>query len=152
MISGYRPTYFYLRILLHMFPKIKIVGVGGGGTNAVNRMVAAQLKGVEFIAMNTDVQSLDNSAADIKLQIGAGLTRGLGAGGNPEIGQAAAEESRGEIKRCIEGADMIFVTAGMGGGTGSGAAPVVSEIARKSGALTIGVSTKPFKFEGPRRT
>jgi cell division protein FtsZ len=134
-----------------MFPKIKVVGVGGGGTNAVNRMIAAGIKGVDFIAMNTDVQSLDNSAADYKLQIGAGITRGLGAGGNPEVGRAAAEESRGEIKRAIEGADMIFVTAGMGGGTGSGAAPVVADIAKKSGALTIGVATKPFKFEGARR-
>lgn len=134
-----------------MFPKIKVVGVGGGGTNAVNRMIAAGVKGVEFIAMNTDVQSLDNSAADYKLQLGAGITRGLGAGGNPEVGRAAAEESRGEIKRAIEGADMLFVTAGMGGGTGSGAAPIVAEIAKKSGALTVGVATKPFRFEGARR-
>lgn len=135
-----------------MIPKIKIVGVGGGGTNAVNRMISAGLKGVDFIAVNTDVQSLDNSAADYKLQIGGGLTRGLGAGGNPDVGRLAAEESRGEIKRALEGANMIFVTAGLGGGTGSGAAPVVADIARSIGALTIGVATRPFKFEGARRT
>lgn len=134
-----------------MTPKIKIVGVGGGGTNAVNRMISAGVKGVDFIALNTDVQSLDNSEAYYKLQIGAGITRGLGAGGNPEVGRAAAEESRGEIKRALEGADMIFVTAGLGGGTGSGAAPIVADIARTSGALTIAVATKPFKFEGARR-
>ena len=135
-----------------MFPQIKIVGVGGGGTNAVNRMIAAGIKGVDFIAVNTDVQSLDNSAADYKLQVGGGLTRGLGAGGNPEVGRLAAEESRGEIKRALEGADMIFVTMGLGGGTGSGAGPVVAEIAKSMGALTIGVATKPFKFEGARRS
>ncbi|HEY3331636.1 MAG TPA: cell division protein FtsZ [Capsulimonadaceae bacterium] len=134
-----------------MSPKIKVVGVGGGGTNAINRMIASGVKGVEFIAMNTDVQSLDNSAADYKLQLGAAITRGLGAGGNPEVGRASAEESRGEIKRALEGADMIFVTAGMGGGTGSGAAPIVADIAKKSGALTVGVATKPFRFEGARR-
>jgi len=134
-----------------MIPKIKIVGVGGGGTNAVNRMISAGVKGVDFIAINTDVQSLDNSEAYYKLQIGTGVTRGLGAGGNPDTGRAAAEESRSEIKRALEGADMIFVTAGLGGGTGSGAAPLVAEIGRSSGALTVGVATKPFRFEGARR-
>jgi cell division protein FtsZ len=130
---------------------IKVVGVGGGGMNAVNRMIEAGLTGVEFIAMNTDIQVLDLSLAPTRLQLGDALTKGLGAGGNPEIGRNAAEESRQDIKKLLEGADMVFITAGMGGGTGTGAAPVVAEIARDTGALTVGVVTKPFSFEGPRR-
>src|SRR3954471_4130288 len=131
---------------------IKVVGVGGGGTNAVNRMVDAGLKGVEFIAVNTDAQALQMCDADIKLQIGAQLTRGLGAGTNPETGHGAANESRDEIKEALKGADMVFVTAGEGGGTGTGAAPVIAEIAKEEiGALTVGVVTKPFDFEGGRR-
>src|SRR6195952_2689823 len=131
---------------------IKVVGVGGGGTNAVNRMVDAGLKGVEFIAVNTDAQALAMCDADIKLQIGSNLTRGLGAGANPEAGQGAANESRDEIKESLKGADMVFVTAGEGGGTGTGAAPVIAEIAKHEvGALTVGVVTRPFLFEGPQR-
>jgi cell division protein FtsZ len=131
---------------------IKVVGVGGGGTNAVNRMVDAGLKGVEFIAVNTDAQALQMCDADIKLQIGANLTRGLGAGANPEAGQGAANESRDEIKESLKGADMVFVTAGEGGGTGTGAAPVIAEIAKNEiGALTVGVVTRPFTFEGSQR-
>ncbi len=133
------------------FARIKVVGVGGGGTNAVNRMIDAGLRGVEFIAMNTDSQVLDISAADYKLQLGENLTRGLGAGGNPEIGRAAAEESKSDVKKALEGADMVFITAGMGGGTGTGAAPVIADLAREIGALTVAVITRPFKFEGPRR-
>ncbi|HEY3331718.1 MAG TPA: cell division protein FtsZ [Capsulimonadaceae bacterium] len=133
------------------FAKIKVIGVGGGGSNAVNRMIDAGLRGVEFIAMNTDIQVLDVSAADYKLQLGENLTRGLGAGGNPEVGRAAAEESKSDIKKAIEGADMVFITAGMGGGTGTGAAPVIADISKELGALTVAVVTKPFKFEGPRR-
>src|SRR5205823_6840770 len=132
---------------------IKVVGVGGGGTNAVNRMVDAGLKGVEFIAVNTDAQALQMCDADIKLQIGAQLTRGLGAGANPETGYGAANESRDEIKEALKGADMVFVTAGEGGGTGTGAAPVVAEIAKHEiGALTVGVVTRPFAFEGAQRS
>src|SRR6187551_2285274 len=131
---------------------IKVVGIGGGGTNAVNRMVDAGLKGVEFIAVNTDAQALQMCDADIKLQVGGQLTRGLGAGANPEIGHGAASESRDEIKEALKGADMVFVTAGEGGGTGTGAAPVVAEIAKQEiGALTVGVVTKPFEFEGAKR-
>src|SRR5437868_5450689 len=131
---------------------IKVVGVGGGGTNAVNRMVDAGLKGVEFIAVNTDAQALQMCDADIKLQIGSTLTRGLGAGANPETGQGAANESRDEIKESLKGADMVFVTAGEGGGTGTGAAPVIAEIAKHEvGALTVGVVTRPFTFEGAQR-
>src|SRR6201747_1087086 len=131
---------------------IKVVGVGGGGTNAVNRMVDAGLRGVEFIAANTDAQALAMCDADIKLQIGSNLTRGLGAGANPEAGQGAANESRDEIKEALKGADMVFVTAGEGGGTGTGAAPVIAEIARNEiGALPVGVVTKPFSFEGAQR-
>jgi len=133
------------------FAKIKVIGCGGGGTNAVNRMIDAGLTGVEFIAMNTDVQVLDISAADYKLQLGENLTRGLGAGGNPEVGRNAAEESKSDIKKSLEGADMVFITAGMGGGTGTGSAPVIAEIAKDLGILTVAVVTKPFKFEGPRR-
>ncbi len=132
---------------------IKVVGVGGGGTNAVNRMVEAGIKGVEFIAVNTDKQALLMSDADQTVHIGEDYTRGLGAGGNPEIGARAAEESRNEIQEALAGADMIFVTAGEGGGTGTGAAPVVAEIAREEiGALTVAVVTKPFSFEGRKRT
>jgi cell division protein FtsZ len=131
---------------------IKVVGVGGGGTNAVNRMVDAGLGGVEFIAVNTDAQALMMSDADMKLHIGSAATRGLGAGADPAVGQAAAQESRDELKESLKGADMVFVTAGKGGGTGTGAAPVVAEIARELGALTVGVVTKPFAFEGRKRS
>ena len=131
---------------------IKVVGVGGGGTNAVNRMVDAGLKGVEFIAVNTDAQALAMCDADLKLQIGSKLTRGLGAGANPDVGYGAANESRDEIKEALKGADMVFVTAGEGGGTGTGAAPVIAEIAKHEiGALTVGVTTRPFTFEGSQR-
>jgi len=131
---------------------IKVVGVGGGGTNAVNRMVDAGLKGVEFIAVNTDAQALQMCDADIKLQIGGQLTRGLGAGANPEVGYGAANESRDDIKESLKGADMVFVTAGEGGGTGTGAAPVIAEVAKQEvGALTVGVVTRPFEFEGGNR-
>jgi len=131
---------------------IKVVGIGGGGTNAVSRMVDAGLKGVEFVGVNTDSQALQMSDADIKLQIGAQLTRGLGAGADPEIGHGAANESRDEIKEALKGADMVFVTAGEGGGTGTGAAPVIAEIAKQEiGALTVGVVTRPFDFEGSER-
>ncbi|MGW0523386.1 cell division protein FtsZ [Crossiella sp. NPDC003009] len=130
---------------------IKVVGIGGGGVNAVNRMIEVGLKGVEFIAVNTDAQALLMSDADVKLDIGRELTRGLGAGANPEVGQRAAEDHREEIEEVIKGADMVFVTAGEGGGTGTGGAPVVASIARKLGALTIGVVTRPFSFEGKRR-
>ena len=132
---------------------IKVVGVGGGGTNAVNRMVDAGLKGVEFISVNTDAQALQMTDADIKLQIGGQLTRGLGAGASPEVGQGAASESRDELKEALKGADMVFITAGEGGGTGTGAAPVIAEVAKNEiGALTVGVVTRPFAFEGGRRT
>src|SRR5581483_6375066 len=130
---------------------IKVIGVGGGGTNAVNRMVDAGLSGVEFIAVNTDAQALLMSDADVKIHIGAQATRGLGAGANPEVGQAAAMESRDELKDSLKGADMIFVTAGEGGGTGTGAAPIVAEIGRELDVLTVGVVTRPFAFEGRRR-
>ena len=131
--------------------KIKVVGVGGGGGNAVNRMIDAGVQGVDFIAVNCDAQALILSKAQTKLQIGEKLTKGLGAGANPEIGQKAAEESVDEITEKLKGADMVFVTAGMGGGTGTGAAPIVAECAKKAGALTVGVVTKPFSFEGKRR-
>ena len=130
---------------------IKVVGVGGGGVNAVNRMIDAGLKGVEFIAVNTDAQALLMSDADVKLDIGRDLTRGLGAGADPEVGRAAAEDHADEIEEVLKGADMVFVTAGEGGGTGTGGAPVVARIARSLGALTIGVVTRPFQFEGRRR-
>jgi len=134
------------------FASIKVVGVGGGGSNAVNRMIEKGLKGVEFIAINTDAQALLRSNAEHRLRIGDKLTRGLGAGANPEIGRAAAEESKDEVRALLEGADMVFITAGMGGGTGTGAAPVIANIARELGALTVGVVTKPFLFEGRIRT
>lgn len=130
---------------------IKVIGVGGGGNNAVNRMISAGLKGVEFISVNTDAQALQLSQTNTKIQIGAKLTKGLGAGANPDIGQKAAEESRDDIIQALKGADMVFVTAGMGGGTGTGAAPVVAEVAKEMGALTVGVVTKPFTFEGRKR-
>ena len=130
---------------------IKVVGVGGGGTNAVNRMVDAGLTGCEFIAVNTDAQALMMSDADMKLHIGSAATRGLGAGADPAVGLAAAQESRDELKEALKGADMVFVTAGEGGGTGTGAAPIVAELAHEIGALTVGVVTKPFAFEGRRR-
>ncbi|MBC7341311.1 MAG: cell division protein FtsZ [Clostridia bacterium] len=133
------------------FAGIKVVGVGGGGNNAVNRMIKAGLQGVEFIGVNTDLQALQLCQAEGKLQIGAKLTKGLGAGANPEIGKKAAEESRDEIMAAIRNADMVFVTAGMGGGTGTGAAPVVAELAKQAGALTVGVVTRPFSFEGRKR-
>jgi len=130
---------------------IKVVGVGGGGTNAVNRMVDAGLTGVEFIAVNTDAQALLMCDADVKIHIGAQATRGLGAGADPDVGHAAATESRDELKEALKGADMVFVTAGEGGGTGTGGAPVVAELSRELGALTVGVVTRPFAFEGGRR-
>jgi cell division protein FtsZ len=131
--------------------KIKVIGVGGGGNNAVNRMIEDGVDGVEFIAVNTDSQAIKQSQAAIKMQIGSNLTRGLGAGANPEIGRRAVEESKHQIEEVLAGADMVFVTAGMGGGTGTGAAPAIAQIARKLGALTIGVVTRPFKFEGYKR-
>ncbi|MGI6176629.1 MAG: cell division protein FtsZ [Christensenellales bacterium] len=131
--------------------RIMVIGVGGGGSNAVNRMIDYGLKGVEFIAINTDKQALFSSQANIKIQIGEKLTKGLGAGGDPEVGRAAAEESREDIVQAINNADLIFLTAGMGGGTGTGAVPVVAQIARDAGALTVGVVTKPFTFEGKVR-
>ncbi|GER68155.1 cell division protein FtsZ [Weizmannia acidilactici] len=130
---------------------IKVIGVGGGGNNAVNRMIEHDLQGVEFIAVNTDAQALNLSKAEIKMQIGAKLTRGLGAGANPEVGRKAAEESKEQIEEALKGADMVFVTAGMGGGTGTGAAPVIAQIAKELGALTVGVVTRPFTFEGRKR-
>ncbi|MEO5724211.1 MAG: cell division protein FtsZ [Ilumatobacteraceae bacterium] len=130
---------------------IKVIGVGGGGVNAVNRMIDAGLKGVEFIAVNTDAQALLMSDADVKLDIGRDLTRGLGAGSDPDVGRNAAEAHRDEIEEMIKGADMVFITAGEGGGTGTGAAPVIAELARSMGALAIGVVTRPFSFEGRRR-
>ena len=133
------------------FASIKVIGVGGGGTNAVNRMIEAGLQGVEFVAINTDGQALLRSKADVRLRIGDQLTKGLGAGANPEVGRQAAEESKEEIKGILEGADMVFITAGMGGGTGTGAAPPIAEMAKQAGALTVGVVTKPFTFEGKVR-
>lgn len=130
---------------------IKVIGVGGGGNNAVNRMIEHGVQGVEFIAVNTDAQALNLSKADIKMQIGAKLTRGLGAGANPEVGKKAAEESKEQIQEVLSGADMVFVTAGMGGGTGTGAAPIIAQIAKEMGALTVGVVTRPFSFEGRKR-
>ena len=132
--------------------RIKVIGVGGGGNNAVNRMIEEGVEGVEFIALNTDAQALQYSKAGITMQIGATLTRGLGAGANPEVGKLAVEESRSQIEEVLEGADMVFVTAGMGGGTGTGAAPAVARIARELGALTIGIVTRPFTFEGRKRS
>ena len=131
--------------------KIKVIGVGGGGNNVVNRMVKSGTNGVDFIAVNTDKQALDSSSATYKIQIGEKLTHGQGAGANPEIGRKSAEESRSQIAKVLEGTDMVFITAGMGGGTGTGGAPIVAELAHEAGILTVGVVTKPFGFEGPRR-
>ena len=131
--------------------KIKVIGAGGGGSNAVNRMIRAKVEGVEFIAANTDLQALKLSQAPVKLQLGAKLTKGLGAGANPEVGRKAALEDTEKILEALDGADMVFVTAGLGGGTGSGAAPVVANLASELGALTVAVVTKPFAFEGKRR-
>jgi cell division protein FtsZ len=132
-------------------PPIKVIGVGGGGCNAVNRMAAEKIPGVQLVAVNTDGQALLHVAADIQIRIGDKLTKGLGAGGDPARGQRAAEESRDELKEAVRGAEMVFVTAGMGGGTGTGASPIIAEVARECGALTIGVVTKPFSFEGTKR-
>jgi len=131
--------------------KIKVIGVGGGGNNAVNRMIESGVKGVDFIVANTDLQVLQKSQAPVKIQIGTSLTNGLGAGANPQIGKEAALESKDEIKAALEGSDMVFITCGMGGGTGTGAAPVIASIAQEIGALTVGIVTKPFSFEGKRR-
>lgn len=136
---------------LDQLAQIKVIGVGGGGSNAVNRMIDFGVKGVEFITVNTDAQALHSAKSELKMQLGEKLTRGLGAGANPEIGKKAAEESRELIMSALRGADMVFVTAGMGGGTGTGAAPVIAQIARECGALTVGVVTRPFTFEGRKR-
>lgn len=133
------------------FAKIKVLGVGGGGNNAINRMIDGGVRGVDFIALNTDKQALLSSRAELKLQLGEKITQGLGAGANPEIGCKSAEENKAEIQQVLEGADMVFITAGMGGGTGTGAAPVIAEIAKDLGILTVGVVTKPFTFEGRKR-
>jgi cell division protein FtsZ len=139
------------KIIPSSFAKIKVMGVGGGGCNAVNRMIIGGVSGIEFWAVNTDAQALSNAAAPHRLQIGQKITRGLGAGGNPSIGQKAAEESRDEIANALQGADLVFITAGMGGGTGTGAAAIAAEIAKELGCLTVGVVTRPFTFEGKRR-
>lgn len=131
--------------------RIRVIGVGGGGSNAVNRMVEAGIQGVDFVAMNTDVQVLDKSLANIKIQLGNKLTKGLGAGGDPQVGRSAAEESKNEIRKILENSDMVFITAGMGGGTGTGASPIVADLAREVGALTVAIVTSPFRFEGARR-
>ncbi len=136
---------------MNQLAKIKVVGIGGGGCNAVNRMIDSGLKGVDFIVANTDLQVLNDSLAPIKLQLGSELTDGLGAGANPEIGREAALESKAEIEEALKGADMVFVTCGMGGGTGTGASPIVAEVAQDLGALTVGIVTKPFSFEGKKR-
>jgi cell division protein FtsZ len=142
---------FEMDMNVDQIARIKVIGVGGGGNNAVNRMIEDGVQGVEFIAVNTDAQALNLSKAEIKMQIGTALTRGLGAGATPEIGRKAVEESKKQIEEVLEGADMVFVTAGMGGGTGTGAAPAIAQIAKKLGALTIGVVTRPFGFEGRKR-
>lgn len=142
---------FDFDIEVEQFAKIKVIGVGGGGNNAVNRMIEHGVRGVDFIALNTDRQSLFSSKAENKIQLGEKITKGLGAGANPDIGAKSAEENREEILQALKGADMIFITAGMGGGTGTGAAPVVAEIAKELGILTVGVVTKPFGFEGRKR-
>ena len=136
---------------MEQYANIKVIGIGGAGNNAINRMVEAGLKGVEFIAVNTDAQALYLSKADKKIQIGEKLTKGLGAGANPEIGRKAAEESKDVVEEALKGADMIFITAGMGGGTGTGAAPIIAEVSKNLGILTVGVVTKPFSFEGKKR-
>lgn len=138
-------------LAMDQLAKIKVIGIGGGGGNAVNRMIESGVKGVEFIAANTDLQVLNNSLADTKIQLGASLTDGLGAGAKPDIGREAAVESKKEIEEALKGADMVFITCGMGGGTGSGAAPIVAEISQALGALTVAIVTKPFTFEGRKR-
>ena len=138
-------------ILPSQSARIEVIGVGGGGSNAVNRMILSDLDGVNYRVMNTDAQALLQSAANNRVQLGQTLTRGLGAGGNPSIGQKAAEESRAELQQALQGVDLVFIAVGMGGGTGTGAAPVVAEVAKESGALTVGIVTKPFSFEGRRR-
>jgi cell division protein FtsZ len=138
-------------IMLGSVARIKVIGVGGGGGNAVNRMIASEVTGVEFWSFNTDAQALLQSSASKRFQMGQKLTKGLGAGGNPAIGQKAAEESRDDIAQAVEGADLVFITAGMGGGTGTGAAPIIAEVAKEAGALTVGIVTRPFTFEGRRR-
>ena len=140
-----------LGLEMDQLAKIKVIGIGGGGCNAINRMISSGLKGVDFVVANTDVQALNRSLATTKLQIGSELTDGLGAGANPEIGREAALESKSIIEDALKGADMVFVTCGMGGGTGTGAAPVIAEIAQDLGALTVGIVTKPFSFEGKKR-
>lgn len=142
---------FDFDIDVDQFAKIKVFGVGGGGNNAVNRMIECGVRGIEFIALNTDKQALYSSRAEQKVQLGEKITKGLGAGANPDIGSRAAEENRNEIMESLKGADMVFITAGMGGGTGTGAAPIVAEIAKELGILTVGIVTKPFTFEGRRR-
>ena len=139
------------KTVMHLKPRISVIGVGGGGGNAVNNMIAQNLEGVDFIVANTDAQALENSTASRKIQLGLETTQGLGAGARPEVGKAAAEEAKDEIERELEGANMVFITAGMGGGTGSGAAPVVAKLAKQKGILTVGVVTKPFQFEGRKR-
>jgi len=152
MSFGNNPNFDQSReILPSQNAKIEVIGVGGGGSNAVNRMINSDLDGVSFRVLNTDAQALLQSSAERRVQLGQNLTRGLGAGGNPSIGQKAAEESREELQQSLEGSDLVFIAAGMGGGTGTGAAPVVAEVAKQSGALTIGIVTKPFSFEGKRR-
>lgn len=147
-----RKTSMEIRPEIETFAKIKVIGVGGSGNNAVQRMIKDRIKGIEFIAVNTDAQALHHSDADIKVHIGKSLTKGLGAGMNPEIGKAAAQETQDELYEVLKGADMIFITCGLGGGTGTGAAPIIADIARESGALTVGVVTKPFSFEGAQRS
>src|SRR5437870_8807408 len=131
--------------------RMKVVGVGGGGGNAVNRMIDEALSGVEFISVNTDAQALLSSKSDVKIQIGKKLTRGLGAGARPEIGRQAIDENREDVARTLSGSDLVFITCGMGGGTGTGAAPIIAELAKEAGALTVGIVTKPFLFEGRKR-
>lgn len=140
-----------MELEIDQIAKIKVIGVGGGGCNAVNRMIESGVQGVEFIVANTDLQVLNVSKAETKLQIGTGITEGLGAGANPEVGREAALESKAEIEQALEGADMVFVTCGLGGGTGTGAAPIIAEIAQDLGALTVAIVTKPFRFEGRKR-
>src|SRR6056297_3385725 len=151
ILNGEGILVFDIGTEIEQFANIKVVGVGGGGNNAVNRMIEEGLDGVEFIAINTDAQALLSSNAGITIRIGEKITRGLGAGSNPEIGREAAEENREELAEVLEGADMVFITAGMGGGTGTGATPIVAEIAKEQGALTVGVVTKPFSVEGQKR-
>jgi len=152
MSFGNNPNFDQSReILPSQNAKIEVIGVGGGGSNAINRMINSDLDGVTYRVLNTDAQALIQSSATHRVQLGQSLTRGLGAGGNPSIGQKAAEESRADLQQALEGVDLVFIAAGMGGGTGTGAAPVVAQVAKESGALTVGIVTKPFSFEGKRR-